>query len=327
MTTTSTQYILELLPNPPERVLGERMEANQFTYGPSEILVARQPGGSGDIVGAVRLAMRTRTLRPQGLITDLQVDKDLLDSGLPEQLIADAERRLLENGAQKIDGLLLDGEGMASYYYRLGYWSSRRMVILAWDLTALRDIPMTTEYEIVQVDRPDVDSTAQFIINSYQPYFRWWKEPREDQKWFRVELQSEEQGDLYARATEEIQARVHAAVANAGKDAAQTYFLAYLDGELVGLCDARDGGPGQDTFEWCVLVSRKSIGRGLGSSLLGSALRWLRDERGRTQAEYTSTSGLDDYDPLIYLSTVATGAFMKGEFLDCVKTQFGDASA
>jgi hypothetical protein len=73
-------------------------------------------------------------------------------------------------------------------------------------------------------------------------------------------------------------------------------------------------------------ISGCGIGRGLGSSLLGSALRWLRDERGRTHAEYTSTSGLDDYDPLIYLSTVGTGAFMKGEFLDCVKTQFGDAS-
>jgi GNAT superfamily N-acetyltransferase len=211
---------------------------------------------------------------------------------------------------------------MAQYYYRLGYWSSRRSVVLAWDLAQLRDIPASTDYEVVQVDRPDADVIGHFILNSYQPYFRWWKEPREAQKWFRVELQPEDYEDQYERAGEEIRARVLEDVRNAGMVGPQTYFLAYRDGELVGLCDARDSGAGTDQFEWCVLMSRSSIGKGLGSTLLGHALRWLRDERGLTHAEYTATSGLDDYDPLIYLSTVATGAYIKGEFLHCVKTQF-----
>lgn len=322
MTTTAAPFTIEVLPDPPTRVLGDRVEANQLTYGPSEILVARKHPGDTEFVGAVRLAMRVRTPFSEGLITDLQVDDSLLETGLPEALIAEAESRLRARGARKIDGLLLDGVGMAPHYYRLGYWSSRRSVVLAWDLTQLRDIPESTEYEVVQVDRPDADVIGHFILNSYQPYFRWWKEPREAQKWFRVELQPEDYEDQYERATAEIRARVLEDVGLAGAQGPQTYFLAYRDGELVGLCDARDVGSGTDQFEWCVLVSRSSIGKGLGSTLLGRALRWLRDERGLSHAEYTSTSGLDDYDPLIYVSTVATGAYIKGEFLDCVKTQF-----
>lgn len=321
-TTAASPFIIEVLPDPPARVLGERVEANQLSYGPSEILVALRHPGDTSFVGAIRLAMRVRTPFVEGLITDLQVDDDLIDSGLPEALIAEAEARLRAKGARKIDGLLLDGVGMAPHYYRLGYWSSRRSVVLAWDLAHLRDIPESPEYEVVQVDRPDADTIGHFVLNSYQPYFRWWKEPREAQKWFRVELQPEDYEDQYARATAEIRERVLEDVRNAGATGPQTYFLAYHNGELIGLCDARDSGPGTDQFEWCVLVSRSSIGKGLASTLLGRALRWLRDERGLTHAEYTSTSGLDDYDPLIYVSTVATGAFIKGEFLDCVKTQF-----
>lgn len=322
MTSTVAPFSIEALPDPPARVLGERVEANQLTYGPSEILVARRHAGDDALVGAVRLAMRARSPFVEGLITDLQVDEGLADSGLPEALIAAAEARLLARGARKIDGLLLDGVGMAPHYYRLGYWSSRRTVLLAWDLGNLRDIPGSPEYEVVRVDRPDPDAVAGFIVGSYQPYFRWWKEPREAQKWFRVELQPEDYEDQYAKAAAEIRERVLADVRDAGAAGPQAYFLAYRDGQLVGLCDAREPRPGQDHFEWCVLVSRSSIGRGLGSTLLGHALRWLRDERGLAHAEYTSTSGLDDYDPLIYLSTIATGAYIKGEFLVCVKTQF-----
>ena len=322
MTTTAAHFTIEILADPPARVLGERVEANQLTYGPSEILVARRHPGDDMFIGAVRLAMRARSPFVEGLITDLQVDDDQLESGLPEALITAAEARLRAQGARKIDGLLLDGVGMAPHYYRNGYWSSRRTVVLAWDLANLRDVPESPEYEVVRIDRPDPATTGAFVLGSYQPYFRWWKEPREAQKWFRVELQPEDHEDQYARATEELREQVVANLREAGSTGAQVFFLAYRDGQLVGLCDARDAGPGKDAFEWCVLVSRSSIGRGLGSTLLGHALRWLRDERGLTHAEYTSTSGLDDYDPLIYLATVATGAYVKGEFLDCVKTQF-----
>ena len=114
--------------------------------------------------------------------------------------------------------------------------------------------------------------------------------------------------------------RVTTGARRASADPAHTFFLAYQDGELIGLCDAKDAPEGEDTFDWCVLVSRHFGGKGVGSTLLDHALTWLHS-RGRRYAEYTSTSGLDDYDPLIYLSTIATGAQIRGEFLNLVKNR------
>jgi ribosomal protein S18 acetylase RimI-like enzyme len=323
--TLSDIEIVALEP-PPARVGGVRQELNQLWYGPSEVLVARRSGGGGrssgddEVVGAIRLAMRERPARPHGLITDLTVDDELRQTGLPERLIVAAEERLKARGAEKIDAVIVDGRGWAPYFYRLGYWSSRRTVVLAWDLSARRPVERSADFEIRQVDRPDPEQTARFILNSYQPYFRWWKEPREDQKWFRVELQPEDRQDQFERAQADVRERVIEAVRNAGRDAPQTYFLAYRHGELVGLCDAKDAPEGQDTFEWCALVAREYGGRHLGSTLIDHALEWLQ-QRGRRTAEYTSTSGLDDYDPLVYVATVVTGAQIRGEFLDLVKTR------
>jgi GNAT superfamily N-acetyltransferase len=329
--TTHVEPEAEIVPllSPPDRVGGVREELNQLWYGPSEVLVARPPvasgppgEGAGDdpVLGAVRLAMRENPRRPHGLIADLIVDDDLRQTGLPERLIRAAEGRLRVRGAEKVDAVVVDGQGWAPFFYREGYWSSRRTVVLGWDLVGRQALPHSPDFDVRQVDRPDPLETARFILGSYQPYFRWWKEPREDQKWFRVELQPEGEADGFERATAEVRERVVEAVRGAGRAGPQTYFLAYRDGRLVGLCDARDAPPGQDTFEWCVLVAREYGGRQLGSTLFDYALDWLR-RRGRTTAEYTSTSGLDDYDPLIYLSTVAAGGSIKGEFLNLVKTR------
>jgi predicted N-acetyltransferase YhbS len=305
----------------PARVGGVRQELNQLRYGPSEVLVARRAGGPADeAVGAIRLAMREQPARPHGLLADLTVDEELRDSGLPERLIEAGEARLRARGAQKIDAVAVDGRGWASYFYRRGFWSSRRMVVLTWNLTQRKEIETSGDFEIRQVDRPDPEQTARFILNSYQPYFRWWKEPREDQKWDRVELQPGARDDQFERVQAALRHRVIEAVASAGGDAPQTYFLAYQQGQLVGLCDAKDAPEGEDTFEWCALVAREYGGRGLGSALIGAALEWLQ-ARGRPTAEFTATSGLDDYDPLIYLATVATGAQIRGEFLNLVKNR------
>jgi len=322
MTATLPDIEISPLETVPARVGGVRQELNHLRYGPSEVLVARRAGGPADeVVGAIRLAMREQPARPHGLLADLAVDEDLRNSGLPERLIEAGEARLQARGAQKFDAVIVDGHGWASYFYRRGFWSSRRMVVLAWDLTRRTPIEPSGDFEIRQVDRPDPEATARFIVNSYQPYFRWWKEPREDRRWDRVELQPEAREDQFERAQQEVRRRVMDAVAGAGKDASQTYFFAYKQGELVGLCDAKDAPQGEDTFELCALVAREYGGRGLGSALIGAAMDWLQ-ARGRTTAEYTATSGLDDYDPLIYLATVATGAQIRGEFLNLVKNQF-----
>lgn len=320
MTAVEPDVHISPLASPPERVGGVRPELNQLWYGPSEVLVARRSPDDEAVLGAIRLAMRERPQRPHGLLADLIVDEDLRESGLPERLIDVAEARLRERGAQKVDAVIVDGKGWASYFYRRGYWSSRRTVVLAWDLARRQPISRSPDFEVRRVDRPDPEETARFIMNSYQPYFRWWKEPREDQKWLRVELQPEDLEDQFQRAGAEVRQRVVDAVRRSGEEAPQTYFLAHRDGRLVGLCDAKASPEGQDTFEWCVLVAREFGGRQLGSTLLDHALEWLR-QRGRTTAEYTSTSGLDDYDPLIYLSTVAAGAQIRGEFLNLVKNR------
>ncbi|HEU5316642.1 MAG TPA: GNAT family N-acetyltransferase [Chloroflexota bacterium] len=321
MTATETQYEIHPLGVVPERVRGVRQELNHLWYGPSEVLVARAPGAPDDqVAGAVRLAMRERPARPHGLVTDLVVEQELRETGLPEQLLAAAEERLKQRGAQKLDAVAVDGLGWASYYYRRGFWSSRRMVVLTWDLADRNTVERSPDFRIERVDRPDPEATARFILNSYQPYFRWWKEAREDQKWDRVELQADEAVDKYQQAAHEIQQRAVDLVAAAGRDCPQTYFLAYQGDALVGLCDAKDAPEGQDTFDWCVLVSRSFTGKALGSTLLDHALEWFA-ARGRKTAEYTATSGLDDYDPIIYLSTVVTGAQIRGEFLNLVKNR------
>ncbi|HEX2184899.1 MAG TPA: GNAT family N-acetyltransferase, partial [Chloroflexota bacterium] len=264
MTTVHPQLSIRPLESTPERIGGIRQELNQLWYGPSEVLVARRSPDDQEVLGAIRLAMRERPQRPHGLLADLVVDEALRESGLPEQLIDAAESRLKARGAEKIDAVIVDGRGWAAYFYRRGFWSSRRTVVLAWDLTSRKTIERSPDFTIRQVDRPDPETTGRFILNSYQPYFRWWKEPREDQKWERVELQPSSDDDQFERAEATVRQRVVEAVRQAGQDAPQTYFLAEYRGELVGLCDAKDAPPGQDTFEWCVLVSRDFGGRGLG---------------------------------------------------------------
>ena len=330
MTTSAPAFEITPLADVPARVGGVRQELNHLSYGPSEILVARAPGAVADSVsGAVRLAMRESPARPHGLIADLTVDEELRESGLPEQLIAAAEERLKARGAQKIDAVTVDGKGWAPYYFRRGFGSSRRMVVLTWDLEQRNPVERNGDLRIEQVNSPDPELIARFALGSYQPYFRWWKETAEDQKWDRVELQPEDDvtaeapakpADPFDRAPEAIRRHALDLVARAGADPAHTFFLAYQDGELIGLCDAKDAPEGEDTFDWCVLVSRNFGGKGVGSTLLDHALTWLHG-RGRRYAEYTSTSGLDDYDPLIYLSTVATGAQIRGEFLNLVKNR------
>lgn len=325
MAAVESPFEITPLTDPPARTGGVRQELNQLTYGPSEVLVARRPGRpptglEAGVAGAVRLAVRAEPAKPHGFIGDLIVDAGLREAGLPEQLIAAAEARLLAHGVQKIDAVTVDGQGWASYYFRAGYWSSRRMVVLTWDLERRPPVERSDTFRIEQVDSPDPEATARFIVGSYQPYFRWWKETATDQKWDRVELQPAASQDPFSRAPDVLRRAVIDRVRSAGERPEQTFFFAYQGDALVGLCDARDALQGEDTFDWCVLVSRDWGGKGLGSTLLDHALEWLR-LRGRRYAEYTSTSGLDDYDPLIYLATVATGAQIRGEFLNLVKNR------
>lgn len=298
----------------PDRLLGVREELNQLEYGPSTVLLARE---DEQIVGAVRYALRHDPRRKHGLITDLQVDAPNRDLGLEERLITAAEERLQVHGVRKIDALILDGQGWAPYFYRLGYWASRKTVAMEWDLQELGPIQDSSDCVIEQADWPDVDEVSQLVLDSYQPYWRWWREYREDKRWYRVEFPAENAPLETAELEADMRARVRSRVQRIADEPERTVFLARHDGRLVGLCDAVRR-PDGDQLDLGVLVLRDFGGKRLGSAVLGRALHWLR-EGGLERARVTTTSGLDDYDPTVYLYNLSHGARILAEFVDLVK--------
>jgi GNAT superfamily N-acetyltransferase len=304
----------------PERVLGLRKELNLLWYGPSRVLLARDD--ASEIVGAVRLAPRQDAWRRHGLIADLQVDPDWRNQGIEERLIQQAEAALRAQGVTKIDALIADGQGLAAYYYRLGYWPSRKTVVVGWDLSGVDPPPENAEFTIERLDRPQVDPVADLVLASYQPYWQWWKEQKEDKKWFRAEFPAEPEQPDSADLAAEMRARVCAAAGEIAERRDHVLFVARCDGRPVGLCDARAGtGPDDDNFSFGVLVLRDFGGKRLGSALLGHALHWLRTQ-GLSQARITTTSGLDDYDPTVYLYNLAFQGQILGEYVDLVKRKW-----
>lgn len=301
----------------PERLLGARKELNLLRYGPSRILVAESD--AGELVGAVRMALRHDDWRCHGLIADLQVDPEWRNKGIEEHLIQDAEDWLRQQGVTKIDGLIPDGQALAAYFYRLGYWPSRKMIVLAWDLRRLGSVAESSEFSIDQVEDQDAESLTDLVLASYQPYWQWWKEQKEDKKWFRAEFPSEPEPPDSAELAIEMRDRVRTEVQSIVEHPDHVIFLARRDGRAVGLCDARVGvTPDDDNFSFGVLVLRDFGGKRLGSALLGRALQWLR-QQGLEQARITTTSGLDDYDPTVYLYNLAYQGQIIGEYVDLVK--------
>ncbi|MBI3979912.1 MAG: GNAT family N-acetyltransferase [Chloroflexi bacterium] len=309
--------VLHALDPVPERLLGIRQELNLLWYGPSQVLIAQDD--SAGIIGAVRLAYRHDPRRCHGLIADLQIDPEWRDRAVEEQLIQAAEEALGQGGVTKIDVLIPDGQRWASCFYRLGYWPSRKTVVIIWDLTDLRPAHESPEFTVELLETPDVDSTTDLVLASYQPYWQWWKEQKEDQKWFRAEYPVGAEPPDSADLAVEMRARVRAAVEQIAERPDHVLFLARHQGRPVGLCDARVGGTSdEDNFAFGVLVLRDFGGKRLGSVLLGRALHWLR-ARGLSQARVTTTSGLDDYDPTVYLYTLSYGGQIAAEYVNLVK--------
>jgi len=299
----------------PEHVLGIREEVNMLTYGPSNILLAKEEEA---IAGAVRLALRQDPKRRHGLITDLAVHKDYARQGIEMRLIQAAEEWLKAQGVTRIDAVVLDGQGQTTFFYELGYWASRKMVVMAWDLTKLSPLPQEAEaFLIEEMPRPDVDFLTDFVLASYQPYWRFWKELKDDQRWFRVEYPAAPDEPESDELAQEMRERVRQRVARFGKEAPQTLFAARAEGRVVAVCDAKAAHEGE-TFDWGVLVLRDFGGKRVGSALLGHALHWLKAQ-GLTMARIITTSGLDDYDPTVYLYSLTHGGKVLAEYLNLVK--------
>lgn len=317
-----SRHAIETLSPVPEHVLGIREELNLLTYGPSEILLAKE---GGDIAGAVRLSLRQDPRRRHGLIADLSVHEDYGRQGIEDALILAAEARLKAQGVTKIDAIVRDGEGATVPYYERGYWASRKMVLLTWDLATLGELDTAHEFTIEEQTAPEPAFLTEFVLASYQPYWRWWKEYKEDTRWHRVEYPAEPEAPPSKELGQEMRARVEARLAAFGESAPQTLFTAKLDGEVVGLCDAK-AVKDDVTFEWGLLVRRDFGGRRIGSALLWHALAWLK-AHGLDAARIVTTSGLDDYDPTVYLYAASHGGAIRAEYLNLVKRRLysGDA--
>lgn len=305
---------IEPLSPVPEHVLGIREELNLLSYGPSNILLAKD---GAEIAGAVRFALRQDPRRRHGLIADLSVHEDYTQQGVEDALILAAEERLKSQGVTKVDAIVRDGEGATVPFYERGYWASRKMVVLTWDLEALGELDTAHEFTIEEQPAPDPAFLTNFVLESYQPYWRWWKEYKEDTRWHRVEYPAEPEAPPSEDLAEEMRARVAERVATFGKHAPQTLFTAKLDGEVVGLCDAK-ASVDDVTFDWGLLVRRDYGGRRIGSALLWHAFAWLKS-RGLKAARIVTTSGLDDYDPTVYLYAFSHGGAIRAEYLNLVK--------
>jgi len=306
----------------PESVRGTRRELNMIDYDRNQIHLAER---EGEILGAIRSALRVDDRRRHGFLGDLQIEEENRHRGLEELLIRAGETRLFEEeGVRRIDAVMEDGEGWTQYFFRRGFWSSRKTVDLAWDLSraAPFEAPDPEGVTLSETRRPDLEELESFILRSYQPYWRFWKEYKQDMRWIRVEYGEDEDAPASEEIREEMRARVRRRLRGFDGDHDQVLFVARSGGEIIAACDALDR-PRGDTFEWGMMAEYNYGVKNLGTALVGRALNWLAD-RGHDVARVKTTSGLDDYDPTVYLYTVSSGARILAEYVNCTKLASGE---
>ena len=288
-------------------------ELNGLPYDQSRVLAVRS---NGDVVGIVRTAVRTVAGARHGLITDLRLD-DPEDHTVERLLFDAAEARLRAEGVTKIDALVPDGIGLAARLLDRSYWASRKSVVMDFDLHD--PIAPAAPPDGIQIRRAaagDVATLVELVLSSYQPYWRWWREADVDRRWERVDYPAPDALPTARSNGDQVRTAVFQRLASIINADQAAVFAAWSGTEAVGLCDA-DARPDRDQLDFGVLVRRDFGGRRLGSALLTEALAWLRDH-GLRQARVTTTSGLDDYDPTVYLYSLTHRASIAAELVDFV---------
>lgn len=317
-------YVIRDLEPLPGHLLGTRRELNLLSYGSSQVLLAESP--EGGLLGAIRVAMRDDRVRRHGLITDLQVHDAHRNADLVDALIEAAEGALRDRGARKIEALIPDGARWSIEYYRHGYWPSRKTLVVGWRLDRLQ-APGQIEHEVSRLSPTALDEVVDLVLTSYQPYWRWWRERRVDRRWERVDYPAEEPRPMSDRDRERMEVRAREEIMLLlGSEQSAIFGVRDGTGQLVAICDAAiPGAADRDHIEYGVVVRRQSAGAGIGRALLDAALWWLR-EQGAAEARTTVTSGLDDYDPLVYLYALAGGQ-IQGEYVNLVKRRLRGTAA
>ena len=278
---------------PPELTLVHR-EPNLLWYGPSMLLVAQE----GDTtLGVIRSALREHPTVRHGFIADLIVNEEVENdvaqrNAIKTALILEAERTLLSQNVTQIDAVVVDGQNLTDPFLKAGYWPLRKTVEVEWDLSKLaeaNEVPGVT-FEVTPT--PDAEELGDFVVRSYQPYWRWWKD------------EAVEPG--------EITELLH----GFNKTTPQRMVIARRDGRIVGVCDATAAQ--DDNMEWGVLMTRDHPGKGFGKALFVRAMQWLKSQD-FTTARTLATSGIDDYDPTVYLYVESCGGVINGEFISLAK--------
>lgn len=283
-----------------------RREADLLWYGPSRLLTATINGAT---VGVIRFAHRLDD-PSRGLITDLHVERPFRELG--QALIARAESALRSAGVQSVLALMLDGEQRTESFFDVQYTPLRKTVVLSWRLETGQPKPTRAEIATDLLEHIEPEEIAEFIFSSYQPYWQWWKETGNDEPLGRVEYPANRPTESLSIGKQRNRARVVEQLQQFNVGTPQRMVIARQRGHIVGLCDAK--ADPDDSMDWGVLIARDHGGRQIGSALLGPALQWLRDQ-GLKTAQVTTTSGLDDYDPTVYLYILVGGAQIRGEFL------------
>ncbi len=299
---------------PPELLIPHR-EVNLLWYGPSELLVARHE--DGQMRGVIRVAMRDHQALKHGLIADLQSNPDFPqeNEGVSEALITEAEKYLLQQGVTKIDAIVLDGQKLTEPFLKAGYWASRKTVVLEWDLSTIESPETFSEIDIQLTSEFDIDEVTDFILNSYQPYYQWWKDDAHDRLWERIDYPAAAPDEIEQKNLADNKKRIVEMLTQFNQKIPQRWVMARKEGKLVALCDVKI--MDNENFDWGILITREHPGKGVTKQMLLSALNWLKSEDQRI-ASVTATSGMDDFDPTVYLYTLS-GAKIQGEFLNLVK--------
>lgn len=215
-----------------------------------------------------------------GISTDKKSDGLITDLWGGEEMIKAAEKELKKNGVKKVDAYYLDGPGKLSHYHSLGYVPERRTVEIEWDLKKfpIHNFQFPIKFKILIYKKKDMKEIEELFEDSFQPYWVAWKD----------------------------------GVINSYKwlrMVNKSWFVAYKDGRAIGCVDS--------DLEFGVVIRKGFGGEGLGSALLNHALSSLK-KKGRKKVTTLATSGLDDYDPQIYLYTMNGGKIIR-EYINLQK--------
>lgn len=289
-------------------------EANLLWYKPSKIIQSDD--------GAIRTALRAHDVLKHALISDLYMAEGVDAKKTAAELITAAEEKLLATGVTKIDAVILDGNKTSDFFIAAGYWPSRKTVVVEWDLSKIDKPTLPEELEVKIETEFDPTELADFVVHSYQPYWTWWKDDAFDRMWDRIDYPSMEPDEIEQKNTADNREKVITMLQAARENPEQKFFIARRGGKIVAMCDAyARTGTHDDTFQWGAMLVRDHPGKGLGNFLVMSSLNWLKS-KGLSTALITTTSGLDDFDPTVYLYVQSCGGKIKAEFLNLVKRKF-----